>query len=178
MDDLDTMSLDDVYNHLKVYEPEVAFDLLRDALSAIFGLSELKGKRSIAWDARDALGYIWIARFKDLVFHLRILRGGPPDSCWEDAPCFPEYVPEGHVPVYMMALEHPEDTLPRWRDVASAYYLTTPSGNPTIVTIPYLHHPTSRRVIFRPGADASPRTKRLLLTTPDLGVRLGIVFHK
>ncbi|GJU47385.1 uncharacterized mitochondrial protein-like protein [Tanacetum coccineum] len=40
---------------------EVAFDLLRDALSAIFGLSELK-----AWDARDALGYILDCTLKDL----------------------------------------------------------------------------------------------------------------
>ncbi|GJS06316.1 hypothetical protein Tco_0363112 [Tanacetum coccineum] len=39
----------------------VAFDLLRDALSAIFGLSELK-----AWDARDALGYILDCTLKDL----------------------------------------------------------------------------------------------------------------
>ncbi|GKB20856.1 hypothetical protein Tco_0854779 [Tanacetum coccineum] len=44
---------------LNVY---VAFDLLRDALSAIFGLSELK-----AWDARDALGYILDCTLKDLV---------------------------------------------------------------------------------------------------------------
>ncbi|GJT41870.1 putative reverse transcriptase domain-containing protein, partial [Tanacetum coccineum] len=40
---------------------QVAFDLLRDALSAIFGLSELK-----AWDARDALGYILDCTLKDL----------------------------------------------------------------------------------------------------------------
>ncbi|GJY77563.1 hypothetical protein Tco_0483364 [Tanacetum coccineum] len=39
----------------------VAFDLLRDALSAIFGLSELK-----AWDAKDALGYILDCTLKDL----------------------------------------------------------------------------------------------------------------
>ncbi|GJX11735.1 hypothetical protein Tco_0201594 [Tanacetum coccineum] len=39
----------------------VAFDLLRDALSAIFGLSELK-------DARDALGYILDCTLKDLAF--------------------------------------------------------------------------------------------------------------
>ncbi|GJV95582.1 hypothetical protein Tco_1547159, partial [Tanacetum coccineum] len=39
----------------------VAFDLLRDALSAVFGLSELK-----AWDARDALGYILDCTLKDL----------------------------------------------------------------------------------------------------------------
>ncbi|GJT67403.1 putative reverse transcriptase domain-containing protein [Tanacetum coccineum] len=40
---------------------KVAFDLLRDALSAIFGLSELK-----AWDAKDALGYILDCTLKDL----------------------------------------------------------------------------------------------------------------
>ncbi|GKB98253.1 putative reverse transcriptase domain-containing protein [Tanacetum coccineum] len=40
---------------------EVAFDLLRDALSAIFGLSELK-----AWDAGMHWVTFWIARFKDL----------------------------------------------------------------------------------------------------------------
>ncbi|GJT36944.1 hypothetical protein Tco_0936809, partial [Tanacetum coccineum] len=42
----------------------VAFDLLRDALSAIFGLSELK-----AWDAKDALGYILDCTLKDLGNH-------------------------------------------------------------------------------------------------------------
>ncbi|GKB94758.1 hypothetical protein Tco_0980895 [Tanacetum coccineum] len=40
---------------------DVHLDLLRDALSAIFGLSELK-----AWDAKDALGYILDCTLKDL----------------------------------------------------------------------------------------------------------------
>ncbi|GJX30185.1 hypothetical protein Tco_0238264 [Tanacetum coccineum] len=49
--DLDTMSMDDLYNNLKV-----AFDLLRDALSAVFGLSELK----VAFDLlRDALSAVF-----------------------------------------------------------------------------------------------------------------------
>ncbi|GJT33677.1 hypothetical protein Tco_0924096 [Tanacetum coccineum] len=48
------------------YRRVVAFDLLRDALSAIFGLSELK-----AWDARDALGYILDCTLKDLVLLVR-----------------------------------------------------------------------------------------------------------
>ncbi|GKB35752.1 putative reverse transcriptase domain-containing protein [Tanacetum coccineum] len=48
-------------NRLGQVRGRVAFDLLRDALSAIFGLSELK-----AWDARDALGYILDCTLKDL----------------------------------------------------------------------------------------------------------------
>ncbi|GJV25698.1 putative reverse transcriptase domain-containing protein [Tanacetum coccineum] len=50
---------------------KVAFDLLRDALSAIFGLSELK-----AWDAKDALRYILDCTLKDLV-----TRPGPLFRC-------------------------------------------------------------------------------------------------
>ncbi|GJS67964.1 hypothetical protein Tco_0682529 [Tanacetum coccineum] len=62
---------------------EVAFDLLRDALSAIFGLSELKDPYEEA--ARQLL---------------------------EQAPHSPEYVPADHVPVYIPEPEHPEDLVP------------------------------------------------------------------
>ncbi|GJU07043.1 hypothetical protein Tco_1123473 [Tanacetum coccineum] len=51
-------------------EHVVAFDLLRDALSAIFGLSELKEIKG--WDARDALGYILDCTLKDLAFDVEL----------------------------------------------------------------------------------------------------------
>ncbi|GJV00044.1 putative reverse transcriptase domain-containing protein [Tanacetum coccineum] len=97
---------------------QVAFDLLRDALSAIFGLSELK-----AWDAKDALGYILDCTLKDLVMsadsavtytsvHSEARSWSIPSEdpyeeaaqqLLEQAPHSPEYIPdpmelEDHVP--------------------------------------------------------------------------------
>ncbi|GJW89587.1 putative reverse transcriptase domain-containing protein [Tanacetum coccineum] len=74
---------------------KVAFDLLRDALSAIFGLSELK------------LGSI-PSEYP--------YRGSPPFD-WSRHHIPPNYIPdpielEDHVPVYIPEPEHPEDLVP------------------------------------------------------------------
>ncbi|GJR93831.1 hypothetical protein Tco_0266005 [Tanacetum coccineum] len=79
----------------------VAFDLLRDALSAIFGLSELKSCQLIlplpifchsearSWSIPSEDPYEEAAR-----------------QLLEQAPRSPEYVPEDHVPVYIPEPEH------------------------------------------------------------------------
>ncbi|GJS76709.1 hypothetical protein Tco_0726590 [Tanacetum coccineum] len=74
------------------YHVQVAFDLLRDALSAIFGLSELK-VTILSIPSEDP--YEEAAR-----------------QLLEQAPRSPEYVPEDHVPVYILEPEHPEDLVP------------------------------------------------------------------
>ncbi|GJZ14765.1 putative reverse transcriptase domain-containing protein [Tanacetum coccineum] len=109
---------------------EVAFDLLRDALSAIFGLSDHSLE---AWDAKDALGYILDCTLKDLAVmsadsavtytsvHSEARSWSIPSEdpyeeaarqLLEQAPRSPEYVPEDHVPVYIPEPEHPEDLVP------------------------------------------------------------------
>ncbi|GJT16036.1 hypothetical protein Tco_0874742 [Tanacetum coccineum] len=85
---------------------------------------------------------------------------------FEQAPRYPEYVPEDHIPVYIPEPEHPEDLVPaedeaptpllppfflsprirplspralevEMRDVASAFYHSLhPSGTPSLLPIP------------------------------------------
>ncbi|GJY24232.1 hypothetical protein Tco_0397890 [Tanacetum coccineum] len=85
-------------------------------------------------------------------FHLRILYRGAARQLLEQ-PTVSEYVPEDHVPVYILSLA-PEDlvaSLPRaleveMRDVASAYYHSLhPSGTPPLLPIPLPAPSTSRR---------------------------------
>ncbi|GKB91644.1 hypothetical protein Tco_0963916, partial [Tanacetum coccineum] len=120
---------------------------------------------------------------------------------FEQAPRYPEYAPEDHIPVYIPEPEHPEDLLPvedeapipplppsflaprirplspralevEMRDVASAYYHSLhPSGTPPLLPIPLPAPSTSRRADI-PEADTPPR-KRLLLTTPRPGCEIG-----
>ncbi|GJZ40535.1 hypothetical protein Tco_0587098 [Tanacetum coccineum] len=72
----------------------VASDDLRDALSVIFGLSELKAR---SWSIPSEDPYEEAAQ-----------------QLLEQAPHSPEYIPdpmelEDHVPVYILKPEHPED---------------------------------------------------------------------
>ncbi|GJZ42051.1 hypothetical protein Tco_0588937 [Tanacetum coccineum] len=120
---------------------------------------------------------------------------------FEQAPRYPEYAPEDHIPVYIPEPEHPEDLLPvedeapipplppsflaprirplspralevEMRDVASAFYQSLhPSGTPSLLPIPPPAPSTSRRADI-PEADTPPR-KRLLLTTPRPGCEIG-----
>ncbi|GJS31407.1 hypothetical protein Tco_0492027 [Tanacetum coccineum] len=119
---------------------------------------------------------------------------------FEQAPCFPEYAPEDHIPVYIPEPEHPEDLVPaedeapipplspsflaprirplspralatEMRDVASSlHHSLHPSGTPSL-PIPLPTPSTSRRVDI-PKADTPPR-KRLLLTTPRPSCEVG-----
>ncbi|GJS78572.1 hypothetical protein Tco_0728453 [Tanacetum coccineum] len=160
----------------------VAFDLLRDALSAIFGLSELKSIPSEDPYEKAA------------------------QQLLEQAPRSPEYIPdpmelEDHVPVYITEPKHPEDLVPtedeaptpplppfflsprirplspralevEMRDIASAFYHSLhPSGTPPLLPVP-LPAPSSSRRADIPEADTPPR-KRLLLTTPRPGCEVG-----
>ncbi|GJR14710.1 hypothetical protein Tco_0797362 [Tanacetum coccineum] len=120
---------------------------------------------------------------------------------FEQAPRYPEYVPEDHVPVYIPEPERPEDLVPaedeaptpllppsflaprirplspralevEMRDVASAYYHSLhPSGTPPLLPIPLPAPSTSRRADI-PEANTLPR-KRLLLTTSRPGCEVG-----
>ncbi|GJU36451.1 putative reverse transcriptase domain-containing protein [Tanacetum coccineum] len=97
-------------------EVDVASDDLRDALSAIFGLSELK--EIIVMSADSAVTYTSV--------HSEARSWSIPSEdpyeeaarqLLEQAPRSPEYVPdpielEDHVPVYIPEPEHPEDLVP------------------------------------------------------------------
>ncbi|GKB61055.1 putative reverse transcriptase domain-containing protein [Tanacetum coccineum] len=107
----------------------------------------------------------------------------------EQAPCFPEYVPdlmelEDHVPVYIPEPEHPEDLVPTEDEAPIEAYITEmraaapstyhpllPSGTPPLLPIPLPAPSTSRRADI-PEADTPPR-KRLLLTAPRPGCEVG-----
>ncbi|GJQ89820.1 putative reverse transcriptase domain-containing protein [Tanacetum coccineum] len=90
---------------------KVASDDLRDALSVIFGLSELK--EIIVMSADSAVTYTSV--------HSEARSWSIPSEdpyeeaarqLLEQAPRSPEYVPEDHVPVYIPEPEHPEDLVP------------------------------------------------------------------
>ncbi|GJV44468.1 hypothetical protein Tco_1429004 [Tanacetum coccineum] len=128
----------------------------------------------------------------------------PSQQLFEQAPRYPEYVPEDHVPVYIPEPEHPEDLVPaedeaptpllppfflsprirplspralevEMRDVASSlHHALHPSGTPSLLPIPPPAPSTSRRADI-PEADMPPR-KRLLLTTPKPGCKVGESF--
>ncbi|GJW35563.1 hypothetical protein Tco_0058483 [Tanacetum coccineum] len=117
---------------------DVAFDLLRDGLSAIFGLSELKAARQLLEQAPISPEYV------------------PNPIELED-----------HVPVYIPEPEHPEDLVPAEDEAPIEAYITEhhpllPSGTPPLLPIP-LHAPSTSRRADIPEADTLP-LKRLLLT--------------
>ncbi|GKD18861.1 hypothetical protein Tco_1208019, partial [Tanacetum coccineum] len=112
---------------------------------------------------------------------------------FEQAPRFPEYVPENHIPVCIPEPEHPKDLVPAEDEATipplppfflsplirplhtkatmrqmraaspSTYHSLLPSGTPPLLPIPLPTPSTSRRAGI-PEADTSPR-KRILLTT-------------
>ncbi|GJS82164.1 hypothetical protein Tco_0748705 [Tanacetum coccineum] len=120
---------------------------------------------------------------------------------FKQAPRSPEYVPENHIPVYILEPEHPEDLVPAedeapipplpplflsprirplhtraaMRQIRAAspstYHSLLPSGTPPLLPIPLPAPSTSRRDDI-PEADTPPR-KRLLLTTPRPGCEIG-----
>ncbi|GJU14072.1 hypothetical protein Tco_1136468 [Tanacetum coccineum] len=120
---------------------------------------------------------------------------------FEQAPHSPGYVPEDHVPVYILEPEHPEDLVPakdeapynlpppfflsprirpphtraamrQMRAAApSTYHSLLPSGTPPLLPIPLPTPSTSRRADIS-EADTPPR-KRLLLTTPRPSGEVG-----
>ncbi|GKC30827.1 putative reverse transcriptase domain-containing protein [Tanacetum coccineum] len=182
-------------SHVPIFK--VAFDLLRDALSAIFGLSELKEiKRQ------------WDAGMHGVTFWIGSLKVSRCQQLWMLAHVPPEYIPdpmelEDHVPVYILEPEHPEDLVPaedetptpllppsflaprirplspralevEMRDVASAYYHSYtyfPRDPPIVAYTTTLHHLVAAELIF-PRRD-TPLRKRLLLTTPKPGCEVG-----
>ncbi|GJU21897.1 putative reverse transcriptase domain-containing protein [Tanacetum coccineum] len=180
---------------------KVAFDLLRDALSAIFGLSELKCHEFVAkwrFNRHGMPGCIGLhfgfSRLKDLVVmsadsavtytsvHSEARSWSIPSEdpyeeaarqLLEQAPRSPEYVPEDHVPVYIPEPEHPEDLVPA-EDEAPTPLLPPfflSPRTPPLLPIPLPAPSTSRRADI-PEADTPPR-KRLLLTTPRPGCEVG-----
>ncbi|GJR41141.1 hypothetical protein Tco_1216825 [Tanacetum coccineum] len=120
---------------------------------------------------------------------------------FEQAPHSPEYVPEDHVPVYILEPEHPEDLVPAKDEapynlpppfflsprirpphtraamrqmratVPSTYHSLLPSGTPPLLPIPLPTPSISRRADIS-KADTPPR-KRLLLTTPRPSGEVG-----
>ncbi|GKA67075.1 reverse transcriptase domain-containing protein [Tanacetum coccineum] len=127
-------------NRIALNFNKVAFDLLRDALSAIFGLSELKEINRHGCQGMIGL-YLGLHAFKDLgasyfgkcsqssdfrgylyvcstlrhvlgVCQSENLYEEAAQQLFEQAPRSPEYVPENHIPVYIPEPEHPEDLVP------------------------------------------------------------------
>ncbi|GJX77464.1 hypothetical protein Tco_0324275 [Tanacetum coccineum] len=91
----------------------------------------------------------------------------------EQAPRSPEYVPEDHVPVYILEPEHPEDLVPAEDEAPTPLlppFFLSPR-TPPLLPIPLPAPSTSRRADI-PEADTPPR-KRLLLTTPRPGCEVG-----
>ncbi|GJY19695.1 reverse transcriptase domain-containing protein [Tanacetum coccineum] len=99
-----------------VAELHVAFDLLRDALSAIFGLSELK--EIIVMSADSAVTYTSVhSEARSWSIPSEDPYEEAAQQLLEQAPRSPEYIPdpmelEDHVPVYIPEPEHPEDLVP------------------------------------------------------------------
>ncbi|GJT31758.1 hypothetical protein Tco_0922177, partial [Tanacetum coccineum] len=136
----------------------VAFDLLRDALSAIFGLSELKSIYLNHRAGRICTVYIPEPEHpEDLV----------PAEDEAPTPLLPpSFLSPRSRPLSPRALEV------EMRDIASAFYHSLhPSGTPPLLPIPLPAPSTSRRADI-PEADTPPR-KRLLLTTPRPGCEIG-----
>ncbi|GKG25957.1 hypothetical protein Tco_0399103, partial [Tanacetum coccineum] len=121
---------------------------------------------------------------------------------FEQAPRFPEYEHENHIPVYIPEPEHPEDLVPA-KDEApipplppsflfprirplhtraairqmratspSTYHLLLPSRTLPTLLPIPLPVPSTSRRADIPKADTPPR-KRLLLTTPRHGYEIG-----
>ncbi|GJV64044.1 hypothetical protein Tco_1474872, partial [Tanacetum coccineum] len=97
---------------------------------------------------------------------------------FEQAPRYPEYAPEDHIPVYIPEPEHPEDLLPV-EDEAPIPPLPPSFLAPRIRPL----SPRALEVEMRdvasafyqagiPEADTPPR-KRVLLTTPRLECEIG-----
>ncbi|GKF52397.1 hypothetical protein Tco_0159307, partial [Tanacetum coccineum] len=119
----------------------------------------------------------------------------------EQAPRSPEYVPENHIPVYIPEPEHPEDLVPaedeapipplspfflsprirplhtraamrQMRAAApSTYHSLLPLGTPPLLPI-HLPAPSTSHRADIPEAGTPPQ-KRLLLTTPKPGCKVG-----
>ncbi|GJS02875.1 putative reverse transcriptase domain-containing protein [Tanacetum coccineum] len=148
----------------------VAFDLLRDALSAIFGLSELKlfllvtavmsADSAVTYTSVHSEARSWSIPSEDPYEEAA-------QQLFEQAPRYPEYVPEDHIPVYIPELEHPEDLYSRDEETLLSVP-TTHQGTPSLVPIP----PTCT-IIAPPRDDYSEADtrpwKRLLLILPDPG---------
>ncbi|GJR17697.1 reverse transcriptase domain-containing protein [Tanacetum coccineum] len=130
---------------------KVAFDLLRDALSAIFGLF-----RSDIMSADFVLPLLHVHTEADLG---RIPSKDPYERCrllLEQAPCF-------------------QSSLGSMRaTTTSTYHSLLPSGTLPLLPIPLPAPSTSRRAKI-PEADTPPR-KRLLLTTPRPSCEVGESF--
>ncbi|GJR38475.1 hypothetical protein Tco_1214159 [Tanacetum coccineum] len=123
----------------------VAFDDLRDALSVIFGLSELKeAARQLLEQAPHSLEYV-------------------PDPIEL----------EDHVPVYIPEPEHPENLVLAEDEAHTPplppFFLSP--RTPPLLPIPLPTPSTSRRADI-PEADTPPQ-KRLLLTTPRPECEVG-----
>ncbi|GJR70120.1 putative reverse transcriptase domain-containing protein [Tanacetum coccineum] len=89
------------------------------------------------------------------------------NQLFKQAPRYPEYVPEDHVPVYISEPERPEDLVPA-EDEAPI-----PPLPPFFLSLRI--RPLSPRALEKliiPEADTPPR-KRLLLTTPRPGCEIG-----
>ncbi|GJW14387.1 hypothetical protein Tco_0018520 [Tanacetum coccineum] len=174
-------------------ETKVASDDLRDALSAIFGLSELKRGESVrigAWILGDfvlgshAKGYVVMSADSAVTYtsvHSEARSWSIPSEdpyeeaarqLLEQAPRSPEYVPdpielEDHVPVYIPEPEHPEDLVPA-EDEAPTPPL------PQFFLSPRIRPPRNRATIAQMRA-TSPYTYHPLLplgTSPLLPIPL------
>ncbi|GJY65756.1 hypothetical protein Tco_0467994 [Tanacetum coccineum] len=158
---LDGLHLDDklhfVKEPLEIVGREVAFDLLRDALSAIFGLSELKAPRSLEY-IPDPI---------ELEDHVPVYILEPEHP--EDLVPAEDEAPTPLLPPFFLS-PRIQPLSPRalevvMRDVASSlHHALHPSETPSLLPI-HPHVPSTSRRADIPEADTPPR-KRLLLTTP------------
>ncbi|GJV81437.1 putative reverse transcriptase domain-containing protein [Tanacetum coccineum] len=151
------------YDLRDMYGGHVAFDDLRDALSAIFGLSELK----LFEQAPRSLEYVpenHIPVYKPELEHP------------EDLVPAEDKAPIPPLPPFFLSLRiRPLHTRAAMRQMRAAspstYHSLLPSGTPPLLPIPLPVPSTSRRADI-PEADTPP-WKRLLLTTPKPGCEIG-----
>ncbi|GJR95821.1 hypothetical protein Tco_0267995 [Tanacetum coccineum] len=160
---------------------KVASDDLRDALSVIFGLSELKWTNAFIIDIRGPLirftytsvhseARSWSIPSKDPYEEAaRQLLEQAPLPAEDEAPTPP--LP----PFFLSPRIRPPHTRVAMRQMRAAapstYHSLLPSGTPPLLPIPLPTPSTSRRVDI-PEADTPPR-KRLLLTTPRPSCEVG-----
>ncbi|GJX65855.1 hypothetical protein Tco_0300198 [Tanacetum coccineum] len=158
-----------------VFTAKVPFDHLRDALSAIFGLSELKE----------------ISKHKVLRIHCIMLADSavtytsvhsearswsiPSEDPYEECLLRMRHLTPLQPPFFLSPRIRPPHTRAAMRQMRAAapftYHSLLPSGTLPLLPIPLPAPSTSRRVDI-PEADTPPR-KRLLLTTPRPSCEVG-----
>ncbi|GJX93945.1 hypothetical protein Tco_0348531 [Tanacetum coccineum] len=146
------------YRHLSA--AKVAFNLLRDALSAIIGIirtqAVMSADSAVTYTSVHSEARSWSIPSEDPYEEAA-------QQLFEQAPRHPEYVPENHIPVYIPEPEHPEDF--NEAEHSPYYHSVHPSGTPTVLPIPLLHHLEQRADV--PEANAPPEAEDYYLPSQN-----------